>query len=244
MLRPMLVAAAMTLLSISLCLADDHYGRVPVPGSGRSAAAGNDAQVTFAETAAGSSVAALDGLLKADRARDQVGARERLTSGKAFRLAAGTPVLVIAPHLRPLEPSTTYSGPASSFARSVGGGGFREEFLETLEVRVMDGPLKGKALFVAVDAVALMKAPDPRIVAQRLRAAKAAEKKAEANAKVKARPADPAARAAALLQMGKNLQGDGLTDAALENYRKIIAEFADTPAAKEAAVRVKSLTKK
>jgi YHS domain-containing protein len=50
-------------------------------------------------------------------------------------------------------------------------------------------------------------------------------------------------RAAGLLRIGQNLEKSGKTDAALENYKRIVKEFADTPAAKTAKQRIKALEK-
>jgi hypothetical protein len=52
----------------------------------------------------------------------------------------------------------------------------------------------------------------------------------------------PASRAAALLQIGQNLEKSGKTDAALGYFRRIVKEYPATPAAKTAAQRIKALT--
>jgi YHS domain-containing protein len=52
-----------------------------------------------------------------------------------------------------------------------------------------------------------------------------------------------ASRAASLLKLGQNLQGAGKTTAALGYYRRIVKDFAATPAAKTAAERIKALEK-
>jgi YHS domain-containing protein len=50
-----------------------------------------------------------------------------------------------------------------------------------------------------------------------------------------------ASRAASLLKLGQNLEGAGKTTAALGYYRRIVKDFAATPAAKTAAERIKAL---
>jgi hypothetical protein len=57
-------------------------------------------------------------------------------------------------------------------------------------------------------------------------------------------PADPdarAKRAATFLMMGQNLERAGKPKPALENYRRVVEEFGDTPSSSSAAERVKSL---
>jgi YHS domain-containing protein len=53
--------------------------------------------------------------------------------------------------------------------------------------------------------------------------------------------ADPAARAASLLKIGQNLEKSGKAAAALGYYRQVVKDYANTPAAKTAAERVKAL---
>jgi YHS domain-containing protein len=50
-------------------------------------------------------------------------------------------------------------------------------------------------------------------------------------------------RAAGLLRIGQNLERSGKTEAALENYKRIVKDFADTPSAKTARQRIKALEK-
>ncbi len=52
-----------------------------------------------------------------------------------------------------------------------------------------------------------------------------------------------ASRAAGLLRIAQNLEKSGKSDAALENYQRIVKEFADTPAARTAKQRIKALEK-
>jgi YHS domain-containing protein len=53
--------------------------------------------------------------------------------------------------------------------------------------------------------------------------------------------AKQASRAASLLKLGQNLENSGKTSAALEYYRRVVKDFAKTPAAKTAAERIKAL---
>jgi hypothetical protein len=53
----------------------------------------------------------------------------------------------------------------------------------------------------------------------------------------------PATRAAALLRLGRNLEKSGKTKAALSYFRRVVKDYPDTPAAKTAAARIKSLEK-
>ena len=52
-----------------------------------------------------------------------------------------------------------------------------------------------------------------------------------------------AARAATLVRLGGTLERSGKTDAALSNYRRVVKDYAGTPAAKTAAERIKALEK-
>jgi hypothetical protein len=66
-----------------------------------------------------------------------------------------------------------------------------------------------------------------------------AQKKAE----TKPEASQSASRAAGLLRIGQNLEKSGKTDAALENYKRIVKDFADTPASRTARQRIKALEK-
>lgn len=57
----------------------------------------------------------------------------------------------------------------------------------------------------------------------------------------KAPPSSTANRAAGLLRIGQNLEKSGKTDVALGYYRRIVKDFAGTPAAKTAGQRIKAL---
>jgi hypothetical protein len=51
-------------------------------------------------------------------------------------------------------------------------------------------------------------------------------------------------RAFVILQMGKTLQERGKRKSALEYYQRVVTEFPDTPAARDAAVRIKAMGSK
>ena len=53
----------------------------------------------------------------------------------------------------------------------------------------------------------------------------------------------PAARAASLLRIAQNLEKSGKTAAALEDYKQIVKDYGDTPAARTARQRIKALEK-
>jgi YHS domain-containing protein len=59
----------------------------------------------------------------------------------------------------------------------------------------------------------------------------------------KSATASPAARAASLLRIGQNLEKSGKTRAALDDYKRIVKEFAGTPAARTAKQRIEALEK-
>jgi YHS domain-containing protein len=75
-------------------------------------------------------------------------------------------------------------------------------------------------------------------------AADAKDKDKPAAKKDATKPADSkASRAATLVRLGRTLERSGKTDAALTNYRRVVKDFAGTPAAKTAAERIKALEK-
>jgi hypothetical protein len=59
----------------------------------------------------------------------------------------------------------------------------------------------------------------------------------------KAAASTAANRSASLLRIGQNLERSGKTAAALENYKRIVKDFANTPAATTAKQRIKALEK-
>jgi YHS domain-containing protein len=70
-------------------------------------------------------------------------------------------------------------------------------------------------------------------------ASKAAARKNEP----KTAASSPAARAAGLLRIARNLERSGKTEAALKEYKRIVKDFAETPVAKTAKQRIKALEK-
>lgn len=67
------------------------------------------------------------------------------------------------------------------------------------------------------------------------------DESASSNNTSKTRTSPSASRAASLLQIGRNLEKSGKTDAALVYYRRIVKDFADAPAAKTARQRIKAI---
>jgi hypothetical protein len=245
MIRPMMVAATMTLLLGAIVFGQDApapdplAGKVPIKGSGRSAVAGVQAVIYEPETPAGVSEYQLGEFMKFEKARDDIGIKQKADSGQACRLSQRTMVLVIAPHLEPPRPSRTYSS-ASQFSRSLqSAASAGPPPLETLEVRVLDGPHKGKALFVPVDAVALlMDAPPPRVASK----PRPKSRPAQAVPKVSLPPAEAQAQAAKDLAAGETLEKAGKSDAALKAYRALMKDYPDTPSAAKAKGYIKALT--
>jgi YHS domain-containing protein len=68
---------------------------------------------------------------------------------------------------------------------------------------------------------------------------KSAARKSEA----KTAASSSATRAASLLRIAQNLEKSGKTDAALQDYKRIVKDFAETPAAKTAKQRINALEK-
>lgn len=71
----------------------------------------------------------------------------------------------------------------------------------------------------------------------------AGDRQAKGKPSSKGATSNTAARAASLLRIGQNLEKSGKTDAALANYKRIVKEFADTPAATTAKKRIEALGK-
>jgi YHS domain-containing protein len=74
--------------------------------------------------------------------------------------------------------------------------------------------------------------------------AKSKDKPATKDAAKAPAPKAAAARAATILRLGRALERAGKTDQALQNYRQVVKDFADTPSAKAAAERIKELEPK
>jgi YHS domain-containing protein len=70
-----------------------------------------------------------------------------------------------------------------------------------------------------------------------------ASKSASRKGTEKPAASQPFARAASLLRIGQNLEKSGKADAALGYYKRIVKDYADTPAAKTAKQRIKALDK-
>jgi hypothetical protein len=252
MRRPMVVAASMAMLWVSLALCQPYDDRdtpkgeaanlVPTPGLAYWAQPGEDAEIYDPNTPAGISLDAFRDCLKFRAANDTIGLEEYSKKKLGFTLALGTKLRVIRTHLRYVD-MTSIS--ADQYAKEVQAAvGAPPKPAEAVEVRVLDGEHKGKALFVSLGSVALMRSNADELVRKRRAeevAAKDSAKRASKEA-AKAKQATPEARAASLLNIASNLEKSGKTKAALENYRKVVKDFPDTPAAVEASDRIKALT--
>lgn len=222
MIRPTLVAATMALLVGSGAWADDTKPElvpdpdwVARPGDKATLYDDGDGRVFIARD-----MFAFQDLVKGLKAKDTDGLRELMDKGKVAFEVSGTPILVIERHEN----------------QFIAGG------VLALEVRLLDGANKGRVCWIyrASAARLIEKKPDPAIEKSRQVQAEAAARR-EAKEAEKARANAPAARAASLLNIARNLEKSGKPKPALENYRKIVKEFGDTPSAKEAAGRVRAL---
>jgi hypothetical protein len=74
--------------------------------------------------------------------------------------------------------------------------------------------------------------------------AAASKTKAAGKGELKAVATTPAARAAGLLRIARNLEKSGKTDAALKDYKRIVKDFAGTPAARTAKERIEAIEKR
>lgn len=169
-------------------------------------------------------------LVKFIKANDQNGVDEMIAKRRLTLVEKGASVLVIERH-------------ANAF---LAGG------IPALEVRMLEGRRKGEKVWVLESSVArlipkeaeksVLKEAEKSALQQANEAAAAkAEKAAAAKAALdKARPG----RAATLLSSARSLEKASKPKPALENYRRIVADFGDTPSAKEAAERIKVLEKR
>jgi hypothetical protein len=164
------------------------------------------------------------------RARDRAGMREMREAGKMIELESGASVLVI-----DVEEVRYSEG--------------EYETSTMITVRLLDGEKKGQKLCTpAYYAARLVPRPGTILASPAERAEKVAdadraqsrrdEATAEADRKAKV------SRAESLLLAARNLEKGGKAKAAIENYRRIVAEFGGTPSAKPAAERIKALTGK
>lgn len=215
-----------------------HVGLVPVHGTGWQARPGDEAELWGPDTPAATSVRSLEVMVKAQKANDRVGLDQYVKGGGAYLLADRTKILVIKVHLRPVD-STPIS--IEQYLSELQGSAGREKPLEPVEVRVIDGPLKDKLVMVPVESVALLGFPPRDPVAEQ---AARREEKAARDREQREKAASPARRSATLLAVARNLHKSGKPKPALENYRKVVADFPGTPAAKEAEAAIRSLTSK
>ncbi len=184
---------------------------------------------------------------KALAAKDDEGYDELQDKGKVVHVRTGTRVRILDFHRFPGD----------------------EDIRDAIEVRLLDGPLKGKKAW-AIDGYvvrpiqrqAVVLAPkkgktiaeidkemEDAAVKKKAEEEEAADKKkAEEKAGMVARKAADASpektrRCAALLSVARNLEKSGKSDAATAQYRRIIKDFPDSAEAKAAAERLRSLRK-
>jgi hypothetical protein len=239
MLRPMLVAMTTTLFLASIGASqepakqaspEEAPKKVGMPGTGRVLRPGEEAGVVDNDTPAATSAGYLELVIKAKAANDQIGIEQLAKSSTGYLLPAGTRVRVIKVNYGKVE---TVSSEA--FARELRAGGYGVQ-LETTEIRILEGPLKDKAFFVPIASLGQLRVPppDPAVIAREKREAKeAADKLAKAKAL--------AERPNTMLRLAKNYEKNRNTKAALDAYRKIVAEYPASEAANDAAERIKAL---
>ncbi len=232
MRRPTAVAATMALLLISSgpsqgpaakrgdakreMIVDKSW--IPEPGD-RALIYRSDGLDVFVAT----DIFSYEECIKFQRAGDTDGLKQLARDRRVALVKSGTPILVIERHNNPL------------IAKGA----------SAIELRILEGEQKdGKVWVYEGEVNRLVEKPiDPSVerakkFAEDVEADRAA--KEAAKGKLYSRPA----RAEALLTIAKNLEKSGKPKPALENYRKVVAEFGDTPAAKSAAGRIKALAGK
>ncbi len=125
--------------------------------------------------------------------------------------------------------------------------GCRDEFNDNPEKYVKKYLLrleKGEAALKTTSA-GPSDADEPKVDAKAMPKGGAAKSKAATKVASKAPVAkSDATKASSLLTQAQALEKSGKPSAALSYYKRIVAEFADTPSAKTAAAKVKALDKK
>jgi hypothetical protein len=191
----MVVATSLLLCLSSLSFSDDYRPSIPAgmvarKGTGRTAKAGERGVIYTQQAPSAVSSFDLEELLKYIKAGDQVGIETMVRSRRAFRLPAATPFLLIDSHLSTGD-TGSYSVKSSDFARSVAASGAAQPAaLETLEVRVLEGPLKDKALFIAVDDGARLFAAPPAPKPSKGKAKAKSQSKSQSKSKTDAKPSE------------------------------------------------------
>jgi hypothetical protein len=255
MMRPMAIAATTALLLGSTGLADEPKARTrpdapelaPEPGYKPKP---GDRVTLYSVTKEGKPSTAwlaadrhdFRDFTKALNIRDRDEVREMRRDGRVIELDSGAGILV-------------------TDVDQVRYGAAEFDVSTMLTVRILDGPKKGRKLCIPeyfaarlIPKVTHSEAERAEKVADADRARAARDRaRAEAietadNAQIardRARAEAAAkARAESLMLASKNLEKAGKAKAALENYRKVVAEFGDTPSAKPAAERIKALAGK
>ena len=174
---------------------------------------------------------AFEEYVKYSKAGDSDGIQQMLEKGRLVKVANGTPILVVKRHINQ----------------------FLAEGTHAIELRILDGEFKGRKVWV-YEAFVNRMIPKPyeqtQAYKQEQEAREAEERKAREAAKAYAESpegiaADAKAAATAksksLMQLAKNYEKNRNAKAALDAYRKIVAEYPDSEAAKEARGRVKAI---
>ncbi len=195
---------------------------------------GDRATVVVANTPACANLACYAEFVKFAAAQDPVGMEGYLKRGLVMKLARGTTVLVLKRYkteaptvIRPISPGGVPEGPPAVVLESS-----VSEGDTPLEVRILDGELKGQVRFVPERFVAEIIAASPT--------KKAAKPKPTADLK----PVTPEGRATSLLLAGKDLEKAGKIEGALDHYRKVVEEYPGTSYAGTAAERIEALDPK
>ncbi len=165
-------------------------------------------------------------------AHDREGYRELVEQGKLAHIRTGTKVRILDFH--------KFANTDDNFDRNA------------YEVRILDGPLKDKKVWVLASEVVRLTSEDS-LAANRgdfvsktpLEEANspASESKLPPSDEAKEKAARAAIRAATMLRSAQNLEKLGKKYGAIDFYRMVVKDFPDSPQSKVAAERIKSLSK-
>lgn len=199
-----------------------------VPDPNWDAKAGDEAEVFGGDAPASPNYLAYRNWQKFAEARDTVGTNDLYARKAVVKLPKGTKVLIVKRY-RPESRSFTYSqsidSAASSAIQQALDGPPKKE-LYPVEVRVLDGELKGQIRFIPEDSVAsLIEAPRPK----------------PTKPAYTPKEADPAKVAATMLRSAQSLERAKKIPGALNIYRDVVKNHPKTPEAKVAAERIKAI---
>ena len=221
-------SAGIVVALLSIAPLADEPRLVLTRGIGRGAAPGDRGELDLQETPSSPSEAELGRFVLLEAARDRAGMDAMIEAGDVARLPAGTPFLVIRSLVERAPPPRAMTG--AEMGRHIQAEvsrGPQARPLDAVELRVLDGPLKGRAVFVQAEKLALYRPAPPPPPAPK--------------AKPAPKVATPEGRALGLLNAGLALERAGKPEAALANYRRIVAEFSATPSAVAARGRIAAL---